>query len=264
MTRYYLSVLALAVLTFNPALAAPPPAQTLQAATTVLDELAAIPLRGIPPALLADAQGVAIIPRVIKAGLIVGGRGGHGVLLVREPNGGWSEPTFIAFGGASIGIQAGVESTDVVLVFRTRNSLERLFEGKRKITLGADVAAAAGPVGRELAAATDARMKAEILSYSRSRGLFAGVAVDGGVITSDPSMNATFRRDVHPETAKLLETLKTHLTEMATVPVRVGPRRIIPFPSLFLEPAVSPIMPVGPMVPVSPLVPGVPVVPVRP
>jgi lipid-binding SYLF domain-containing protein len=218
----------------------------------VLDELAAIPLKGIPPALLADAQAVAIIPNVIKAGFVFGGRGGHGVILTRDRNGVWSEPTFVNLGGASVGFQAGVESTDVVLVFRTRKSVDRLMEGKHKITLGADVSIAAGPVGRQASAATDARLEAEIVSYSRSRGLFAGVALDGAAIYADAGINAMYRRDVRPETAKLADNLKIRLTEMSTFTPPPGPR-MAPPPPVFIGPPILPVVPPAQPVPAPPV-----------
>src|SRR5580698_6208262 len=133
MNRFNLVSLVVAVIAVSPVAAAPPPTQTLKSSVDVLDELAAIPLKSIPPALLAEAQGVAIIPHVIKAGFILGGRGGHGVVMVRDNNGIWSEPTFVNLGGASVGFQAGVEATDVVLVLRTKKSVDRLMDGKHKI-----------------------------------------------------------------------------------------------------------------------------------
>jgi lipid-binding SYLF domain-containing protein len=105
MKRFVLPVLVLSFVGVAPVKAAPPPAQTLKNATEVLDELAAIPLKGIPPALLADAQGVVIVPHVIKAGFIFGGQGGHGVIMTRDKNGVWSEPVFANLGGASVGLQ---------------------------------------------------------------------------------------------------------------------------------------------------------------
>lgn len=236
MNRLLLPALVL-VAWATPVVAGPPaPTQTLKSATAVLDELSAIPAKCIPPALLADAQGVAIIPHVIKAGFIVGGRGGHGVVLVRDKNGVWGEPTFVNLGGASVGFQAGVESTDVVLVFRTRKSLNRILAGKGKVTLGADAAIAAGPVGRQAAAATDARLRAEILSYSRSRGLFAGVALDGAVIRSDSTTNQEFRRDVRPETARLAGELNLRLTEMSLTKPRKRPSAVVSGCNLKLNP----------------------------
>lgn len=131
----------------------------------------------IPSYLLGDAEGIAVIPSVIKAGLVVGGRRGHGMVSIRTNDGSWSHPVFLTLTGGSVGFQAGVQSTDVILVFKTRRSIEGLINGK--FTLGADASVAAGPVGREVNAATDIMLKAEIYAYSRSRGLFAGVSLDG-------------------------------------------------------------------------------------
>ncbi|MDA8433463.1 MAG: lipid-binding SYLF domain-containing protein [Nitrospiraceae bacterium] len=155
----------------------------------VMNRLASIPERTIPPALLAKAEGVAIIPGVIRAGFILGGRYGQGVLLLRE-NGRWSDPVFITLTGGSIGWQIGVESVDVILVFKTKRSVEGILRGK--FTLGADAGVAAGPVGREASAATDVQLKAEVYSYSRSRGLFAGLAIQGSALQVDDEADAGF------------------------------------------------------------------------
>lgn len=230
MTRIILVGITLALST-SLAVALPPSnMKTLEHSVEVLNELSGIPLKGIPPSLLADAQGVAIIPRVIKAGFLLAGRGGHGVVLVKDKNGNWGDPVFVNLGGASAGFQAGVESTDVVLVFRNRKSLDRLLDGKGKLTLGADAAIAAGPVGRMAAAATDGKLEAEILSYSRSRGVFAGVSLDGAVIRPDATSNAMFAQS--PEDKKMAETLKTTLIDVSkekkpqdvpVVPPTLGP-----------------------------------------
>lgn len=236
MNRVLLASIPFALLLAAPSQAAPPsPARTLEEASIVLDDLAAIPLKGIPPALLADAQGVAIIPRVIKAGFVFGGRVGHGVVLARDKAGAWGDPVFVDLGGASVGFQAGVESTDVVLVFRTRGSLDRLLEGKGKLTLGADAAVAAGPVGRQAAAATDGRLEAEIVSYSRSRGLFAGVSLDGAAIVADRDATDRFRRDTRTPAPKRADALKRRLAELsgggpAAPPVPAGPALTPPTP----------------------------------
>lgn len=192
--------LAPAVLTALIALAAAAPQARAQArditlvnsAAEVIDCLAAIPEKGIPPALLCDAPAVAIFPDMIKAGFILGGRHGRGVLLLRDAAGGWSNPIFLAMSGGSIGWQAGAQSTDLVLVFRTARSVDRFLKGKGKLTLGADASVAAGPVGREAAAATDVQLKAEIFTYSRTRGLFAGVSVAGDVVRIDWAGNERF------------------------------------------------------------------------
>jgi lipid-binding SYLF domain-containing protein len=165
---------------------------TLRYADDTVDGLAAVSLKGIPPALMQDAQGVAVIPRVIKAGFLIGGRFGRGVVMARQPNGDWSNPVFISLAGAGVGWQAGIQSTDVILVFKTRDSLNRILEGKDKVMLGADVGVAAGPVGRQVEASTDGQLKAEIYSYSRSRGLFAGVSLEGSGLLVDADANAAF------------------------------------------------------------------------
>ena len=146
----------------------------------VLEQILKIPETGIPPALLNNAGGIAIIPGVIKAGFILGGRYGRGILVMRDKDGGWSNPVFISITGGSIGWQIGVESIDIVLVFKSNRSIKGILRGK--FTLGADASVAAGPVGRQASAATDIQLKSEIYSYSRSRGLFAGLALEGAAI----------------------------------------------------------------------------------
>jgi lipid-binding SYLF domain-containing protein len=166
-------------------------------ATRVLDEIMQAPDRRVPTNLLREAHAVAVIPDVIKAGLVIGGRRGHGLIVVRSPDGTWSNPAFITMTGGSLGFQAGVQSTDVVLVFRSQRGVDSIVHGK--FTLGADASAAAGPVGRSAQASTDAQLKAEIYSYSRARGLFAGVALDGSVLSIDHDSNqAVFGEGVTP------------------------------------------------------------------
>jgi len=156
-------------------------------AERVLAEIMQAPDKRVPSDLLGSAEAIAVIPDVVKAGLVLGGRHGKGLLSVRSPDGTWSNPTFIALTGGSIGFQAGVQSTDVVLVFRTRRGVDSVVNGK--FTLGADASVAAGPVGRTAAASTDAQLRAEIYSYSRARGLFAGIALDGAVLAIDHDTN---------------------------------------------------------------------------
>ncbi|UCG66908.1 MAG: lipid-binding SYLF domain-containing protein, partial [Deltaproteobacteria bacterium] len=162
----------------------------VESATEVLTEIMAIPEKAIPPSLLHNAYGIAVIPAVIKAGLVVGGRYGWGVLVVRPKGSEWSNPCFVSLTGASIGYQIGAQSTDVILVFKSSKSIDGIVKGK--FTLGADAAIAAGPVGRQAAAATDLQLKAEIYSYSRSRGLFAGVALEGAALQIDYKSNEAF------------------------------------------------------------------------
>jgi lipid-binding SYLF domain-containing protein len=165
---------------------------TVQQASVVLDEIMAAQLKAIPQWLLADAEAIAIVPNVVKGSFVVGVRHGKGVVLIRDEAGGWQAPSFVSLTGGSVGFQIGVQSTDVILVFKTRKSVEGLLTGK--FTIGADAAAAAGPVGRQAAAATDQRLKAEIYSYSRARGLFAGVSLDGSVLEIDHTAAASYYR----------------------------------------------------------------------
>ena len=162
----------------------------VESATEVLTKIMGIPESAIPPALLADAQGIAVIPSVIKVGLFVGGQYGRGVLVVRGKGGAWSNPVFVTLMSGSIGWQIGAESTDFVIVFKTPRSIEGIMKGQ--YTLGAEAAAAAGPVGRSVKASTDIELKAEIYSYSRSRGLFAGVSLEGSSLQVDDKSNAAF------------------------------------------------------------------------
>jgi lipid-binding SYLF domain-containing protein len=158
-------------------------------ATAVLDKIMQIPESAIPPSLLNNAYGLAVIPGVIKAGFILGGRYGTGVVLVRQ-DGQWSNPSFVSIAGGSVGWQIGAQSTDVILVFKSRRSVEGMMKGK--FTLGADAAVAAGPVGRRVEGATDVMLKAEILSYSRTRGFFAGVSLEGSALQIDDDANAAY------------------------------------------------------------------------
>ncbi|NJD61610.1 MAG: lipid-binding SYLF domain-containing protein, partial [Deltaproteobacteria bacterium] len=164
--------------------------EKVEAAASVLEEIMKIPETGIPPTLLENASGIAIVPGLIKVGFVVGGRYGTGVLAIREANGGWSNPVFVSLAGGSVGWQIGAESTDVVLVFKSRRSIDGIMKGK--FTLGADAAVAAGPVGRRAEAATDEKLKAEIYSYSRSRGLFAGVSLEGSALQIDDEADAAY------------------------------------------------------------------------
>jgi lipid-binding SYLF domain-containing protein len=213
----------------------------LQDARKTMEELTKIPEDGIPKAMLDDAAAIVIVPNVIKAGVVAGGRHGDGVLLVRgtgvsgmgsmagntgtastgsssskeDPsstgntsnpgdapsttppsgatgnlNAGWSAPIFVELTGASIGAQAGVESTDLVLVFKNESAAQKLLDGE--FTLGADGSVAVGPVGRDMSAGTGAKLDHEIYSYSRAQGVFVGVALEGNKISIDKEDNAAY------------------------------------------------------------------------
>ena len=165
-----------------------PPLVRADNAVRVMNDIMQAPDKAIPQDLLRNARAIAVIPDMIKAGFIFGGRRGEGLISVKGADGTWSNPSFITMTGGSVGFQAGVSSTDVILVFRTQRGVDSIVNGK--FTLGADASAAAGPVGRTATASTDSQLKAEIYSYSRSRGLFAGVALDGSALRIDYDANA--------------------------------------------------------------------------
>ena len=156
----------------------------IQKATRVFHEIMSTPDKGIPQDLLEKAKCVAIVPGEEKLAFIFGGNYGKGLATCRTGNG-WSAPMFVAVGGGSVGFQIGGSFTDVVLLFMNDHALQSLLSDKFKI--GGDVTVAAGPVGRHAAADTDLKLNAEILSYSRSKGIFAGVSVDGAVVQADHS-----------------------------------------------------------------------------
>jgi len=161
-------------------------AKEAQKASDVFTEIMNVPEKAIPQGLLDKAEAIAVFPGVIKAGFIVGGRGGHGVISRRTKNG-WSAPAFFDLGGGSFGLQIGASSTDFVLLFMNDSALGGLL--KDKFEIGGESSAAAGPVGRSASATTDAQLKAQILSYSRSRGAFAGLEIKGVVISADNDDN---------------------------------------------------------------------------
>lgn len=173
-----------------PASAATKEERRVTDATDVIDQLLRIPEQSIPPALLSRAYGVAVIPHVVKIGFGLGAHYGKGILVVRQEDGSWSNPAFIALTGGSFGFQIGAQSTDVILVFKTRKGVDGITNGK--LTLGADASIAAGPVGRQGSVSTDITFKSEVYSYSRSRGLFAGIALEGAGVTMDRKANAAF------------------------------------------------------------------------
>lgn len=145
---------------------------------------------GISHKMLSQCEGVVVIPRLINAGLGVGAKRGKGVALVKSPDGKWSNPVFITLTGGSIGFQAGVQSVDLVLVFKNKGALAKVKTGD--FTIGGDVSATAGPVGRSSGAGTDHKLQAEIYSYSRSRGAFAGISISGSNLAIDKLSNANF------------------------------------------------------------------------
>jgi lipid-binding SYLF domain-containing protein len=158
-----------------------------QKAADVLSEIMQIPEGGIPEDLMQRAEAIAVIPHMVKGAFVVGGEYGKGLVSERLSNGQWSAPSFIKLGGGNFGFQLGAEATDVVLVFTSRDGFKGMLDGKVK--LGADASVAAGPVGRKAEASTDVLLKSPVLAYSRSKGLFAGVSLDGSVVSIDESAN---------------------------------------------------------------------------
>jgi len=161
------------------------------AATTVLNEMMRARDKAIPATILEKAEAIAIFPGVKKAGFVVGGQWGRGIISVRDADTrNWSSPAFLTLTGGSVGAQIGGTEIDVILVIMNRTGVEHLLSNQVK--LGGEISAAAGPVGRASEASTDLQMQAQILSYSRSRGLFAGVTVNGSVIKEDMDANTRF------------------------------------------------------------------------
>jgi len=195
-TSTWLSIIALSILLPvcfpEPVRAQKDPEASVGKSLEVLSEITRNPKTGMPRLVLRKAQGIAIIPDMFKMSFIFGARFGRGLLVVRQPDGTWSNPVFIHLMGGSFGAQAGAQSTDLVLVFQSQKGLDRFLKGKGKLTLGVDVGAAAGPVGKRFEASTDAGLQAEILSYSNTHGIFAGVSAEGGTLQIDWKANTLY------------------------------------------------------------------------
>ena len=188
MTSTVAAAFAALTLTLVPQLAAAQGVETdrLNEAATVLDEVLSAPDKGVPQAIVEKAQAVAVFPSTVKGALLIGAQRGKGVISVKTANG-WSAPAFVTLTGGSIGLQIGGQATDIVLVVVNDRGIDNLAQNTFKI--GGDASVAAGPVGREAAASTDYKLQAQILSYSRSRGLFAGVSLAGSTIRADRDAN---------------------------------------------------------------------------
>jgi len=234
-------------------------------ATEVLQEVQGMPDQRLPENLLRHAYGIAVIPDLTNIAFIFGGRHGNGVMVVRDKlNSPWSNPVCIAITGGSWGLQIGAQSSDVILVFTTRQGVEGVAGGK--LTLGADASVAAGPYGRQGSAATDFSL-AEIYSYARSRGLFGGIALDGNVISIDRSANASLyqkkgvtasevfsgQAPAPPESA---QRFLAQVTESTRTPVMGSPVAAAAVPtapaSVPVEPASDAAAPAAAQVPVTP------------
>ncbi|HEY2728139.1 MAG TPA: lipid-binding SYLF domain-containing protein [Parafilimonas sp.] len=170
----------------------------INAATQVLKDFGKMK-ESIPSQMLKVTEGIIIVPRLLNAGLGVGAKRGKGIAMAKLENGTWSDPVFITITGGSVGFQAGIQSVDLVLIFKNSSTLQKI--GGGSFTLGGDISATAGPVGRNSSASTDYKMEAEVYSYSRSKGLFAGISLQGAAIDIDDSGDKDFYgKDVDSKT----------------------------------------------------------------
>lgn len=197
-------VLALLVAGHGTAEAGTKEVRTVEDAIAIINEFTKIPENRIPPALLKNAQAIAVIPGVIKVGFILAGNYGKGVVSVRDKSGEWTNPAFITLMGGSIGWQIGAQSADIILVFKSIKSINDITSGK--FTLGADASVTVGPVGRQAEAATDIELRSEVYSYSRTRGLYAGVAIQGASIEIDYDAIAGFYGNTQIGARDIFET----------------------------------------------------------
>jgi len=160
-----------------------------QAAADVLDEIQGAPDKGIPQEVLGSAECVAVVPSLLKGGFIVAGRFGRGLASCRTPKG-WSTPAFFTVKGGSVGFQIGGQAVDLVMLIMNNDGMQHLLSSQ--FSLGADASVAAGPVGRHAEGNTDWKMRAQVLTYSRARGIFAGVSLEGAVINQDKESTRDF------------------------------------------------------------------------
>ncbi len=258
--------------------------QTVVGARQALDQFFTNPGESLPAAMLQKAEGVAIFPNMIKGGFILGVNYGRGVLHVRNPDRTWSPPVMVTMGGGSVGFQVGVQSADILLVFATPRSLNGVLQGQ-KVTLGADASVAAGPVGVQANAGTDAKLGAEIYSYARSRGLFMGVSLGGADLSVDNNADSVLygRFGVTPvdvfqnrgiairqEVQQLIDDLNIRSRQMAAAappatatgfPAQAAPIQ----PVLTSQATGFPLQPqLVPPQPVQPLQPPLPIQPLQP
>jgi lipid-binding SYLF domain-containing protein len=163
--------------------------EKIEASTKVLHDFSEMK-ESIPKELMNITEGIIVVPKLINAGFVVGGKRGKGIAMVKLEDGTWSNPVFVTITGGSVGFQVGVQAVDLVLIFKTRETLQNI--GNGSFTLGGDVSVTAGPVGRSSTASTDYKLEAEVYSYSRSKGLFAGISLGGSAISIDKNANEAF------------------------------------------------------------------------
>lgn len=196
MTPYFLSIIFMSLL-FTTASAQDSDEQNtsskqeekIEASSKVLKDFADMK-ENIPQDLLKITQGIIVVPKLINAGFVLAGKRGKGIAMVKLEDGTWSNPVFVTITGGSVGFQIGVQAVDLVLIFKDRETLQDI--GKGSFTLGGDISVTAGPVGRNSTASTDYKLEAEVYSYSRSKGLFAGISLGGSAIAVDAKANAAY------------------------------------------------------------------------
>ena len=164
----------------------------IKAANKVLVEFSNMKEK-IPQKLFNVTEGIIIVPKLLNAGFVIAGKRGKGIAMVKNADGTWSDPVFVTITGGSIGLQVGVQSIDLVLIFKNRETLQKI--GNGSFTLGGDASVTAGPVGRNSSASTDYKMDAEIYSYSKSKGLFAGISISGSALDIDEKSNNNFYKE---------------------------------------------------------------------
>ncbi len=177
-----------------------PAADRVKAAAAVLEEIQAAPDTGIPDEVMGSAECVAVVPSMLKAGFVVGAQYGRGVASCRTPKG-WSDPAFFSVTGGSFGLQIGGQAVDLIMLIMNQKGMDHMLSSKFK--LGADATVAAGPVGRHAAADTDWKMRAQVLSYSRARGIFAGLELNGAVVKQDRESTRIFYGKMQPFSTSL-------------------------------------------------------------
>lgn len=186
-------------------------ADRVKSASTILEEIQSAPDTGIPDEVMGSAQCVAVVPSMLKAGFVFGARYGRGVASCRTVKG-WSDPAFFTVEGGSFGLQIGGQAVDLIMLIMNNRGMENLLNSKFK--LGADASVAAGPVGRHAAADTDWRMRAQVLSYSRARGIFAGLELNGAAVKLDRESTREFYGHMQPFSS----TLQTVSSPQAAYP----------------------------------------------
>jgi lipid-binding SYLF domain-containing protein len=189
-TRVAAVLAALLLLSLPAAAIADEEEERIDEAILALEEIMDAPDAAIPDAILERAVAIAVFPSTVKAGFFLGGQRGRGFIATRHETGEWSAPAFMTLTGGSIGLQVGAQSVDIILLIQNRRGLSRLLDNEFK--LGGDASAVVGPVGRTVEASTDLQMTAEILSYSRSRGVFAGLSLGGATLRADRDANERF------------------------------------------------------------------------